>query len=64
MEFNQENYDKLIAIASSMSLVLRLKDTHSIQVNTCHGINEGKQEIMTMDKIEEFLDSMFEHEVE
>jgi hypothetical protein len=32
-------------------------------VETHHGFNEGKIEVMTLGEIEEFLDIMFEHEV-
>lgn len=59
----QRDFDKLIAITSSMKLTLQATGITFVTVETFHGEDEGKIETMSLEKIDEFLDEIFEIEV-
>lgn len=59
----QRDFDKLIAIAGSMKLALQATGVTSITVETHQGEDEGKIEMMSLEKIDDFLDEVFEIEV-
>jgi len=63
-DLTQKEYDKLIAVASSMKLALKFQKVHSIMIDICHGEDAGKIEMMTLDEIDKFLDTVFEYEVD
>lgn len=63
-DLTQKEYDKLIAVASSMRLALKFQNVHSIMIDICHGEDAGKIEMMSLEEIDKFLDEIFEHEVE
>jgi len=64
-DLTQEKFDKLIAIASSMHMTISYATSiFKIQVETCHGVNAGNLEMISLEEIDEFLEEVFECEVE
>lgn len=63
-ELTQKEYDKLIAISSSMRFALVHHKVRSVMIDICHGEDAGKIEMMTLEEIDKFLDGVFEYDVE
>jgi len=53
----------LIAIATAMHDALKFNGISQVQVVTHHGINSGSNQWMTLNEIDNFLDTMFENEI-
>ena len=64
MRISQKDFDRLIAISSSMNIALKSMGVKTIVVETCHGEDEGKIETLSLNEIDDFIESVFESEVE